>query len=90
MTGLSSAYCATRQISVSSKDLSAYERRAYEDYMVSVHAAKDVYETAVAEGRAEGRAEERIANARSLIANGVPKDVIIKSLGLTSEEIELL
>ena len=70
--------------------MSAAERRAYEDYMVSVHAAKDVYETAVAEGRAEGRAEERIANARSLIANGVPKDVIIKSLGLTPEEIELL
>ena len=71
---------------MSSKDLSASERRAYEDYMVSVHAAKDVYETAVA----EGRAEERIANALSLIANGVPKDVIIKSLGLTPEEIELL
>ena len=33
------------------------ERHAYEDYMVSVHAAKDVYDTAVAEGRAEGRAE---------------------------------
>jgi predicted transposase/invertase (TIGR01784 family) len=43
-----------------------------------------------AEGRAEGRAEERLANARSLRANGVPIEVIAKSLGLTSEEIEAL
>lgn len=35
------------------------ERRAYEEYMVSVHAAKDVYQTAIAEGRAKGRAEGR-------------------------------
>ena len=33
------------------------ERRAYEEYMVSVHAARDVYQTAVAEGRAAGIAE---------------------------------
>ena len=33
------------------------ERRAYEDYMVSVHAAKDAYQTAVADGRAKGLAE---------------------------------
>ena len=33
------------------------ERRAYEDYMVSVHAARDVFETALADSRAEGRAQ---------------------------------
>lgn len=41
-------------------------------------------------GRAEGRAEERLENARSLKANGVPVEVIAKSLGLSSEEIEKL
>ena len=42
------------------------------------------------EGRAEGRAEERLANARSLKANGVPLDVIVKSLSLTEEEVNLI
>jgi flagellar biosynthesis/type III secretory pathway protein FliH len=43
-----------------------------------------------AEGIAEGRAEEKLANARSLKVNGVPVDVIVKSLGLTEEEVLLL
>ena len=42
------------------------------------------------EGRAEGRAEGRMANARSLKANGVPVELIIKSLGLTNDEAEQL
>ena len=41
----------------------------------------------LAEGRAEGRAEERLTNARSLKANGVPLDIIAKSLNLTDKEI---
>lgn len=41
-------------------------------------------------GRAEGRAEEKLNNARSLKKNGVPIDLIAKSLGLTTEEIEAL
>ena len=41
-------------------------------------------------GRAEGRAEEKLSNARSLKENGVPTDIISKSLGLTAEEIERL
>ena len=44
----------------------------------------------LAEGRAEGRAEERLSNARSLMDNGVPVDVIAKSLGLTEEEISAI
>ena len=43
-----------------------------------------------AEGRAESRAEEKLANARSLKGNGVPVDVIARSLGLTVGEIEEL
>ena len=43
-----------------------------------------------AEGRAEGRVEEKLSNARSLKENGVPSEVIAKSLGLAIEDIEKL
>ena len=43
-----------------------------------------------AEGLEEGRAEEKLSNARSLKENGVPIDIIAKSLGLTAEEIASL
>ena len=46
------------------------------------------------EGRAagleEGRAAERIQNARNLKANGVPIELIAKSLNLSQQEIESL
>ena len=42
------------------------------------------------EGEAIGRAKERLQNARSLKANGVPVEVIANSLQLTAEEIEML
>ena len=42
------------------------------------------------EGREEGRAEERLNNARSLKDNGVPIEVIAKSLNLTDEELQQL
>ena len=41
-------------------------------------------------GMLEGRAEERLANARSLKSNGVPLEINVKSLGLTAEEIDKL
>ena len=78
------------------------ERRAYEDYMISVHAARDVYETGMAEsrarglaeGRAEGRAEgieeNRMENARRLKALGVPCETIAKGVGLSLEEVKRL
>ena len=78
------------------------ERRAYEDYMISVHAAKDVYETAVAEGmakgmakgmaegEAKGRQEEKLSIARSLKSLGISDTDIAKSTGLTLEEVHSL
>ena len=66
------------------------ERRAYEEYMISVQAAKDVYQTAVAEGRAEGRAEGKEEanreNARKMKSLGFPADVIAQVTGLSAEE----
>ena len=73
--------------------MTAEERHAYDDYMVSVHAARDVYQTAIAEARAEERAanEIKLRNiAKSLKSNSVPVDVISTSTGLSVDEIEKL
>ena len=43
-----------------------------------------------AEGRAEGELNERLKNAKSLKENGVAVDVIAKSIGLSTEEIDNL
>ena len=70
------------------------ERREYEesvkDYRDYYSTMKTAHKKGKEEGRAEGRAEEKLANARNLRDNGVPVDVIAKSLGLTTEEIETL
>ena len=47
-------------------------------------------EKGMEKGMAEGRAKERLANARSLMANGISLDIIVKSLELSPEEIEQL
>ena len=74
------------------------ERREYQE---SVKDYWDYYSTmttahqkgraeGLSEGEAKGRAEERLSNARSLLSNGVPMDVIVKSLGLAPDEIAVL
>ena len=42
------------------------------------------------EGRAEGRAEEKLENARNLKSLGVSTEIIMKATGLSAEEIEKL
>ena len=49
-----------------------------------------VTETAERKGIAKGRQEATLANAISLKQNGVPNEIIAKSLGLSIEEIEAL
>ena len=74
------------------------ERRAYEDYMVSVHAARDAWETnrdearaeGWAEGRAEGIEETNRKNARRMKAKGFAIEDIAEITGLTAEEIDRL
>ena len=67
-----------------------------EDRLKYDHALKRYRDTlnamtgAEMKGRAEGRAEEKLSNARSLKENGVPPEVIAKSLGLTIEQIAAL
>lgn len=78
------------------------ERREYRDFMVSVHAAKDNWDTmrdearaeGLAEGRAEGRAEgernKAIETARRMKAKGYPLEDIAEISGLTVEAINRL
>ena len=66
--------------------LYAYERfwdQVNREYVLADANFKD----GLAKGMAEGRAEERLSNARSLKVNGVPLDIIAKSLNLTDKEI---
>lgn len=74
--------------------MSREEQAAYRRYLDDRVILADQIFTAKGEGRlegrAEGRTEERMANARSLKKNGVPTEIIAKSLGLTAEEAESL
>lgn len=47
-------------------------------------------EKGLAEGMEKGRVMEKLENARSLKNNGIPADLISKSLNLSIEEIEKL
>ena len=66
------------------------ERQDYEESIKVYRDLTNVVRTAERKGReaglAEGRAEERMVNARSLKENGVPMAIILKSLGLTPDE----
>lgn len=70
--------------------LNQQERIAYDENLRIYRDTIAVMEGQREEGRAEGRAEGRFANARNLLTNGIPMDIIIKSLGLTQDEIEQL
>ena len=95
--GLQAAREKLAYMSMTDKD-----RRAYEDYMISVHAAKDAYDTARSdgykdgwhEGRAEGlekgREAANLANARKMKELGMATEVIVRVTGLTTEQIEAL
>lgn len=74
------------------------ERMAYDEHLSAVMIQNDVLDSAKlegkiegrAEGRAEGRDEERFSIACNMKQLGIPVDVIVKSTGLTSGEIETL
>ena len=82
--------------------MSREDRRAYEEYMVSVHAAQDVWDTAkedgyregraegMAQGMAQGEAKSKAEAARKMKAKGFTVEDIVDITGLTAEEIEAL
>lgn len=66
------------------------ERQDFDRYIDAVMSQNDVLDTAKMEGRAEGRAEEKLENARNLKSLGVSTEIIMKAIGLSAEEIEKL
>lgn len=73
------------------------ERNEYvaskKQYWDAYSIATTSYNKGRAKGLAEGdakRAAERLANARALLGNGVPLEVIVKSLRLTDDEAATL
>jgi predicted transposase/invertase (TIGR01784 family) len=74
------------------------EFREYRDYMVSVHAAKDNWDTmrdearaeGLAEGLAEGMEKGILSVARKLKSMGLNVADIVKATGLTEDEIHSL
>ncbi len=60
------------------------QRKSYEKYLINLAKDKDVVNTA----KEEGRDERNIEVARNLKMNNVAIDIIIKSTGLTQEQID--
>lgn len=63
---------------------------AYEQFWDAVYVEKALidggYKKGIQEGMEKGRTEERLENARNLKTNGIPLELIIKSLNLTDDE----
>ena len=66
------------------------EREAYEDSLKYYRDIKNVVDTSREEGKEEGKEEERNEIAKELKKNGVSIEIIIKSTGLSEEEINNL
>lgn len=60
-----------------------------EEYVASKKEYWDFY-SSMKTSYDKGRAEERLSNAKALLANGVPLEVIVNSLQLTDEEAAIL
>lgn len=74
-------------------DMAQLTREEREHYHISLDSFRTnlaVMEHERNEGRNEGRAEERLANARALKLNGVPISIISHSLGIPEKDIEEL
>ncbi|MBV3638389.1 MULTISPECIES: hypothetical protein [Bacteroides] len=70
--------------------LSKEERRRYENSVNVYRTNLCVMDAAKEEGREEGRQEVRLANARSMKAEGFTNAVISKITGLSEDEIAAL
>lgn len=70
--------------------MSAKERSAYDHHIDAIMIQNDVISTAQKEGRAEGRAEEKMLNAQKMKEKGYPIEDISEITGLSISEIESL
>jgi len=70
--------------------LSEEERREYEAYLESLRYQASMFESSYKVGEKKGEKKGKSDMAKSLKDNGVDIDIIIKSSGLSREEIEKL
>lgn len=66
------------------------ERMEYDSHIDAIMTQNDVLDTAKDEGRLEGRVEEKYKIAQNLKNLGAPIDMIVKSTGLSEDEISRL
>ena len=66
------------------------ERMEYDSHIDAIMTQNDVLDTAKDEGRVEGRVEEKYNIAQNLKNLGAPIDMIVKSTGLSEDEISRL
>ena len=83
--GLSEAKEKLQYLSMNKADRLAYER-----HLDAIMVQEDVLNTAKVEGRAEGRAETNMENARKMKSLGIDISVISQVTGLSPDEIESL
>lgn len=70
--------------------MSNVERHAYDEHINAIMIQNDVLGNAKLEGMAEGRAEEKIENAKRFLAMGLSYEQVAKGTNLPLEEIEKL
>ena len=82
--------------------MDAAERHAYDEHLNAVMIQHDVLGNARAEGlaegraegraeeRAEGRAEEKISMARTMLSDGMSKELVMKYTGLSIEQLKAI
>ena len=73
-------------------DVAEIANLSKEEYVKYLESEKVYYDNdgAIRTAEAKGRAKERLANAKALLGNGVPLEVIVKSLQLTNDEAAIL
>lgn len=73
-------------------DVAEIANLSKEEYVKYLESEKVYYDNdgAIRTAEAKGRAKERLANAKALLGNGVPLEVIVKSLQLTDDEAAIL
>ncbi len=64
------------------------ERKAYERYEENTHYEASMHESHYGRGKSEGRVEEKHAIAKRMLECGVEVNIVMKSTGLTREEID--
>ncbi len=70
--------------------LSDEERKEYEEYLELLRYHASMYESSYKVGEMKGEKKKALEMARTLKENGVDMDIIMKSSGLSKEEIEAL